>query len=154
MGKIKYNPKRLGRQILAQMPRGARLLRDDAERRAFTAEVGEKPDLYTWSRQYRRWNGHQMGICPNLTYCTTRLLGWDKPAATEKAVVPVVDAAAVPVPTEREWFIPMIDHAGVGNDWIVYTPRSTLEEAEQFILKSNRPRGLARIVRVMLPCRQ
>jgi hypothetical protein len=152
MAKTRYNPQKLSAQILAKMPKGARLLRDDAERLAFSGIAGPKPDLHMYCAP--RWIGLNYGGDDASTYCTTRPLGWDKPAATEKASVPVVEGTAVTVATACEWFIPVIDHAGVGDNWQSDNPLGTLEAAKQAILKAHRPGALALIVRVMLPCHQ
>jgi hypothetical protein len=83
-----YNPEGLGPEVLAQMPRDTRLLRDEAERKAFEAEEGLKSDLYRWIRTFDKWQGGMAGNETAVTYCTTRPLGWDKAdrqAAEEKS---------------------------------------------------------------------
>jgi hypothetical protein len=167
MDMTSYNPQNISFERLSQRPKGARLLRDEDELLAFALDGQAKSDLYCWEEDENGWRSNCFGTNRKLTYCTTRPLNWDKerkaPEASAKETpetkgdrpVHVIEAAAVQVPTEREWFIPVIDFAGVGNFWTAYNPRSTLEEA-QYVIINARPPGpsLACILRVKLPCRQ
>jgi len=77
------NREHLSDEILAQMPKGARLLESEEERKAFAASDKAHTDLYLYCG--REWSvGLWRGNAKNTTYCTTRPRGWwkkqEKPA--------------------------------------------------------------------------
>jgi hypothetical protein len=159
MGTTGYNPQGLSEEMLAQMPLGARLLRDEEERKAFLAISDLKSDLYCQDVVGDGWVGCRLGGAAHLTYCTTRPLNWDreKKAAEDKSIR-MVEATASPLPTEREWFIPVMDFEGDGRYWIVGSAEKTATEAEMQIGEKKgwilgKEIQQARIVRVVLPCK-
>lgn len=68
--------------------------------------------------------------------------------------IPVIEATASVMPTVQEWFIPLVDTEGSGHYWSAGTPEKTAEQAQQHIRQYCAEVKQARIVRVVLPCRE
>ena len=60
---------------------------------------------------------------------------------------------AVPVAQELEWFISLINFDGKGSYWCAGTLTRSEREAEDVIRNYTAEVKMARIARVMLPCR-
>lgn len=74
--------------------------------------------------------------------------GWEMTMSDIK----VIDASVTTIAEELEWFIPVYDFNGDGAYWSVFFAYRTKEGAEEYI-KNNDAIKLARIIRVMLPCK-
>lgn len=75
-----YNPAGIGMYELRLMPKGARLLESDEERRAFAKlglKMGRKEnDMWVWLQLTKIWIYGATGHNPSSTYCTTKERDW------------------------------------------------------------------------------
>lgn len=67
--------------------------------------------------------------------------------------IAVVEAEAEAITQERTWYWPMVSWDGSGNFWYAPGPYPTREEAEAYV-RTDASVSMARIVRVVLPCRE